>query len=87
MELVKEVKNNGCVVITQIKKTRGRPKGSFKENKLTDDKDYYNKRHHATNIFIRCVECGCVFRKRSMRKHLTTKIHLEGIKLKELELE
>jgi predicted transcriptional regulator len=81
MELEKEVKDE-CVVISEIKKTRGRPK---KDNKLTDDKDYFNKRHHATNVFIKCEDCGCVFRKKSMKKHLTTRIHLEGIKLKEKE--
>ena len=66
-------------------KRRGRPKGSFKENKLTDDKEYYNKRHHLTNTFMRCEDCLCVFRKKSLKKHLTTKIHIEGMKMKQEE--
>ena len=56
----------------------------IKKNKLTDDKDYFNKRHHLTNITIRC-SCGSVIKKKSSRNHLKTKIHLEGIKLIEKE--
>jgi len=70
--------------INEIK--RGRPLGSIKQNKLTDDKDYFNKRHHLTNITIRC-SCGSVIKKKSSRNHLKTKIHLEGIKLIEKEKE
>lgn len=69
--------------INEPKKIRGRPKGTFKENNKTDEKDYYNKRYHATNTFMRCEDCLCVFRKKSLRKHLTTKIHIEGMKMKE----
>lgn len=67
-----------------IKRGRGRPLGSFKTDKLTDDKDYYNKRHHITNTPIRCC-CGTVIRKKSMDKHLKSHIHSRGMELKENE--
>jgi hypothetical protein len=82
-EIIKTVQDNGSVELCEVVEKRpvGRPKGSIKQNKITDSPDYWKDYHHKTNVFITCDECGCVFRKRSKIKHLKTEKH-KFIKLK-----
>ena len=63
-----------------VKKCKGRPKGTFKENK-TIDKDYYNKYYHKTCGDVIC-ECGLKTNKRNLARHMKTKKHLEILELR-----
>ena len=47
-----EVKDE-CIIISEVKKFRGRPKGSFKENKIVD-KDYHKNYYHRTCGDVEC---------------------------------
>jgi hypothetical protein len=57
-----------------IKKIRGRPVGTFKENKLTDDKEYFKNYYHKTCGEILCT-CGMKVNKRNIARHIKTKKH------------
>jgi hypothetical protein len=78
MELVKEV-NDEFIIISEINKPRGRPKGTFKENKIVD-KDYYKNYYHKTCGDVIC-ECGLKTNKRNLARHMKTKKHLEILQI------
>ena len=71
---------------TVIKKVKGRPKGSFKENKLTDNKDYYKDYYHKTCGDITCT-CGMLTNKRNLARHMKTKKHLEVLAINKNNIE
>ena len=66
--------------INQNKKSRGRPKGSFKENKITNEQ-YFRNYYHKTCGSVIC-ECGLKTNKRNLARHMKTKKHLEILELK-----
>lgn len=82
MELQNEVKEES-INKNEIKKIRGRPKGSFKENKKIVEKDYYRDYYHKTCGDIVC-ECGLKTNKRNLARHMKTKKHLEILEIKRI---
>ena len=65
---------------TEIKKIRGRPKGTFKENKLTSEIDYFKNYYHKTCGDVLCT-CGMKVNKRNIARHMKTKKHLTILEL------
>ena len=68
---------------TEIKKPKGRPIGTFKNDKLTDDKEYYKNYYHKTCGPITC-SCGMMVNKRNIARHMKTKKHNEILKIHKL---
>ena len=73
---------NAEYIVDEFKRPRGRPVGSYKENKITN-KQYFRDYYHKTCEKIIC-ECGLKTNKRNLARHLKSKIHQQLMETKKI---